>query len=769
MKSTGANTEKIRTVRCRIDIAGRVQGVGFRPFVYRLAEEHRLAGWVNNSPSGVHIEVEGAADAVNDFIIELQEKHPANSTIESFVPKTINPMGTADFHIRESSHDGSRTAFVLPDLATCPDCLREIFDPQNRRYRYPFTNCTNCGPRYSIIESLPYDRATTTMKIFPMCDECRQEYENPSDRRFHAQPNACPDCGPRLELWDKTGKVTERDYDSILAAAEAIREGRIIALKGLGGFQLLADAGNDEAIKKLREGKIRAEKPFAVMFGSLDQAGKVCNISSVEAGLLESVSSPIVLLEKRNVSDGIKISGETAPGNPDLGIMLPYTPLHHLLMAELNVPVVATSGNLSEEPICIDEFEALERLRGVADIFLVHNRPIARQIDDSVVRVMAGREMVLRSARGYAPSTFLQKEILKPSLAIGAHLKNSIALTDGNNIYLSQHIGDLTTKPAHEAMINTIDSMKSIYDLNPVRVIRDYHPDYLSSQYAGTLKLQEMPVQHHYAHVLSCMLDNGLNDNVLGIAWDGTGLGTDGTIWGGEFLLADRSGFKRMGHLRTFRLPGGDRAIMEPRRSAVGVLYELFGPDISGIRELAPLESFKRQELELMVRIIEREVNCPVTSSAGRLFDAVSSILGICHYNNYEGQAAMMLEFEADSTGGGTVYPFSISNSVPYIFNWGPVIKGILDDIGQGLSRSSISARFHMTLAEIAVEMVRLIGEKNIVLTGGCFQNKYLLERIMARLKDSGFKVYYHHLIPPNDGGIAAGQAFFKDKTEKDQ
>jgi hydrogenase maturation protein HypF len=747
--------------RMNLKIRGTVQGVGFRPFVYRLATQMGLSGWVCNSTEGVQIELEGRREKLSLFVERLKSGKPPLSTIDDLQTSLLEPVGHAGFTVRESDADGEKTAFVLPDIATCPDCLKEIFDSKNRRYRYPFTNCTNCGPRYSIVESLPYDRRNTTMKIFGMCDECRAEYEDPSNRRFHAQPNACPKCGPHLELRDTAGKKQAMHDEALLQGCLAIREGRILALKGLGGFQLIVDARDDNAVARLRRRKGREEKPLALMYPSLDLIERDCELADVELGLLTSFESPIVLLRRRkeNSGDPDSVSSRIAPGNPFLGVMLPYTPLHHLLMAELGFPIVATSGNLSEEPICIDEHEALERLAGIADLFLVHNRPIARQVDDSVVRAMGGRELILRNARGYAPMPVKSAEAGKSCLAVGAHLKNSIAISKGNHVFISQHIGDLETRQAYEAHKRVAGSLSSIYDFRAEEVACDLHPDYLSTKFAFELGLPVMKVQHHYAHVLSCMAENQIEPPVLGVSWDGTGFGLDGTIWGGEFLRVDDRGFTRAAHLRTFHLPGGETAVREPRRTAVGLLYEIYDEGLFSIKGCRTYATLDECEKQLLLEMLKKKINAPLTSSAGRLFDAVASMIGLCQIIRFEGQAAMQLEFAADGISTDDNYPFDIADdAAPFVVDWEPMIRALLADLQKSTEAGLIAARFHNTLVEIIVRMARRTKEKKIVLTGGCFQNRYLTERAVQRLRESGFEPHWHRYIPPNDGGIALGQ-----------
>jgi len=787
-------------LRLKLVVRGAVQGVGFRPFIFRLATELKLAGWVNNSPQGVFIDVEGPLTALEKFLLRLETEKPPRSFIQSLESSWLDPVGYTGFEIRESETGGGKTALVLPDIATCPDCLREIFDPKNRRYHYPFTNCTNCGPRFSIIESLPYDRANTSMKSFTMCPQCQAEYDNPRDRRFHAQPNACPACGPRLELWDRSraGKSTgdsrsdERGYNALLAAAAAVRKGKIVAVKGLGGFQLMVDARNDRAVRLLRKRKQREEKPFALMFPSLESVKAECEVSPLEERLLHSPESPIVLLRKI-ANRKSQIVNSAAPGNPYLGAMLPYTPLHHLLLAELGFPVVATSGNLSDEPICTDEIEALERLGGIADFFLVHNRPIVRHVDDSIVRVMLVREMVLRRARGYAPLPILLNSQLstlnsQPVLAVGAHLKNTVALSVGPQVFISQHIGDLETEPAHNAFRRVTADFQKLYEVKPQIIAADLHPDYLSTKYAkemkgragspppavgaiGTSLLSEatarqasrptkhIGVQHHIAHVLSCMAENEIAPPALGVSWDGTGYGLDGTIWGGEFFLVTDKTIERIAHLHPFSLPGGEKAVKEPRRTALGLLYEIFGDGCFKHKKLATLRAFSTMELATLKTMLAKQLNSPVTTSMGRLFDAVASLVNLRQKIRFEGQAAMELEFALDGIETDECYALSlVTRHASLVLDWSPMIEAILSDVKDGVCAGLISAKFHNALVEAIVAVARRVGEARVVLSGGCFQNRYLTGRVVTRLREEKFKPYWHQRVPPNDGGIALGQ-----------
>jgi len=747
----------LAAARARIVVRGAVQGVGFRPFVYRLATELQLNGWVSNTGQGVFIEVEGLPASVQQFLFRLEREKPPRASIQSLESSVLDPAGFEKFEIRESEETGGKTVVILPDIATCADCVREIFDPNDRRSGYPFTNCTHCGPRFTVIESLPYDRAHTSMKRFTMCAECDREYHDPLDRRFHAQPNACPRCGPRIELWDGSGRTVAQSQEALLKAAEIICAGKILALKGIGGFQLLVDARNDAAVVSLRERKHREEKPLAVMYPTIEAVREICEISELEDRLLRSAESPIVLLRKKSAICNLQsaISPSVAPGNPNLGVMLPYTPLHHLLMRELGFPVVATSGNLSDEPICIDEREAVSRLGGIADFFLVHDRPIVRHMDDSIVRVMGGREIVLRRARGFAPLPIQLKQPAPTILGVGAHLKNAIALSVGTQVFVSQHIGDLETKEAYSAFCEVAQDLPRLYEAKPEVIACDLHPDYLSTKYAAQLPAPSSEVQHHWAHIASCMAENELEPPALGVAWDGTGYGTDGTIWGGEFLLANDESFTRVAHLRQFRLPGGDAAIKQPRRSCLGLLHEMFRDGLWERDEL--LADFSKQELPLLRQMLEKKVNAPLTSSAGRLFDAVASLIGLRQQVSFEGQAAMEMEFAVQSGVVGA-YPFSLGEGLPVVIDWEPAIRGILQDRQSGKSVGIIAAKFHNMLAEAIVEIARRIGEPKVVLSGGCFQNRYLTERTIDRLREENFRPYWHQRVPPNDGGIALGQ-----------
>jgi hydrogenase maturation protein HypF len=766
--------------RTRIAVRGAVQGVGFRPFVYALAAELRLAGWVQNSPQGVQIEVEGEVAALEEFQMRLTRDRPPHAFFTSLELTWLDAAGANGFEIRPSAAGGERRALVLPDIAICADCRREVLDPDDRRHQYPFTNCTHCGPRYTIVEALPYDRAHTTMKHFPMCAACRAEYDDPANRRFHAQPNACPDCGPQLELWEPGGRIAATRHQALCQAAAALRDGQVVAVKGLGGFHLLVDARNEGAVHRLRARKQREEKPLALLFPTLAAIEAACDVSAAEARLLQAPEAPIVLLRRRAGDSGLAPS--VAPHNPYLGAMLPYTPLHLLLLHELGFPVVATSGNLSEEPICTDEREALLRLDGVADLFLVHDRPIVRHVDDSVVRVLLGREQVLRRARGYAPLPVPGAAGGPVLLAVGGQLKNTVALAMEGEVFLSQHIGDLDNYAAATAHHAAIASLCELYAAAPEHVAADLHPDYVSTRAASALGLPVLGVQHHHAHVAACAAENALRGPVLGVAWDGTGYGPDGTVWGGEFLLVDGSRFERVAALRPFRLPGGERAVREGRRSALALLYEIFGDQLAEVAGLHPLRAFTPAERTALLQMLARGVNSPLTSSAGRLFDAVAALVGLRQSSHFEGQAAMELEFavaeSAASPQADEPYPVSVTAYADgaaaarpdgaafaaavaprWIFDWEPLVRSLLADLEHHVPLGVLARRFHITLAAAIVEVARLSGEHRVVLTGGCFQNAFLTAQAVQRLRAAGFDPYWHQRVPPNDGSIALGQA----------
>ncbi|MDX1632012.1 MAG: carbamoyltransferase HypF, partial [Thermoanaerobaculia bacterium] len=755
--------------RLRIAVRGAVQGVGFRPFVYRLAQELGLSGWVVNDTRGVDLEIQGDPGEMERFRTRLVEEAPPLAVIHRVDSRPVAPGSSAadGFEIRRSASEGARTAVVLPDAATCPACLAEVLDPEERRYRYPFTNCTHCGPRFTIVRSLPYDRPNTTMSGFEICPDCRREYEDPLDRRFHAQPVACPSCGPALALRDSRG--TTLPGDPLGEAAEALRRGRIVGLKGLGGYQLLTDARSEAAVGRLRKRKHREEKPFALMVRDLTAVRKLCRVSPGEEKLLSSVRAPIVLLERLPEAP---VAPTVAPDNRYLGVMLPTTPLHHLLLEDLDFPVVATSGNRCDEPIATTEEAAVERLGEIADLLLTHDRPIQRHVDDSVARVVLGGGQILRRARGWAPMPVVRSRRGPTVLAVGAHLKNTIALSVRSNVYLSQHLGDMETPETLEAFERVIDDFFRLYEARPVAVAHDLHPDYASTRYARELaeRLESgggppvplVAVQHHHAHLAACLEDSGEEGRALGVTWDGTGYGTDGTVWGGELLLGDAASYRRVGRLRPFRLPGGEMAVREPRRTALALLWELLGPAALERDDLAPVASFAPAERRVLAGMLEGGLNAPVTTSAGRLFDGVAALLDLRQTVSFEGQAAMALEQTAEESSGGVEdgYLLAVNGDLTrgLELDWRPLLEEVLAELARGVPKFRIAQRFHAGLARAIADAASAVGEPRVALTGGCFQNRLLTEQSAELLSRAGHRVLVHRSVPPNDGGIALGQ-----------
>jgi hydrogenase maturation protein HypF len=750
--------------RAKITVRGAVQGVGFRPYVYRLASDLGLYGWVLNASAGVLIEVEGPSETLRQFLLRLETQKPPRAVLQGIEFSFHDPIGYERFEIRFSDERGSKTVLISPDIATCADCVHDIFEPANRRYAYPFTNCTNCGPRFSIIEALPYDRPNTSMRMFSMCQKCAREYNDPNDRRFHAQPNACPDCGPQLELWASDGTVYARAHDALIQAAGVVRKGHILALKGVGGFQLIVDATNQGAVAALRARKRREEKPLAVMYPSLGEVREDCHMSALEELILRSPESPVVLLERRATAN--RLASSVAPHNPSLGIMLPYSPLHHLLLREFGSPVVATSANLSSEPMCIDNMEALARLHGIADAFLVHDRPIVRPVDDSVVRVLCERELVLRRARGYAPLPVHVPVPLPCVLAVGAQIKNTVALSVGTEVFLSQHIGDLETGRALSAFDQTASDLPRLYEVTPEFIACDMHPEYVSTKYAWQRTESVHLVQHHWAHALACMAENELEAPVLAATWDGSGYGPDGAVWGGEFLLAEGDSFQRVAHLRPFQLPGGEAAVKQPRRAALSVLFEWAGDEAVLNQRLAPIQGLGSVELSAIRRMLAEGSGSPMTTSAGRLFDAIASLVGLRQQVSFEGQAGMELEFAIEHDIHDA-YRFDVEGGQPLVVDWRPMIGQVVEDLYAHESAGRIAARFHNTLAQIVLAVALRVQQQKVVLTGGCFQNRYLTERCVNLLRSAGFRAYWHQRVPPNDGGISLGQVIAAGRFAK--
>ncbi len=720
----------------------------------------------------MEIEVEGDEGALNKFISDLQTKTPPMAHIEKVKASFNAPKGYTEFKIHESLSQEGKYQLVSPDIATCDDCRREIFDPADRRFYYPFTNCTNCGPRFTIIEDIPYDRPKTTMREFRMCPLCQREYDDPSNRRFHAQPNACPVCGPSLKLVDKDNNVIEGEQ-TIEATARLLKEGKIVVLRGLGGFHLACDATNSKAVSELRVRKRRPDKPFAIMLATMQEIEKHCQVSPEEKGLLQSPQCPIVLLRwKRDLSS---ISPVVAPNLKYMGVMLPYTPLHHLLLSETGIPLVMTSGNLSEEPIAKDNDEALRRLKGIADYFLLHNRGIYARYDDSVC-IVEGTPQIVRRARSYAPYPIFLPFKSRQILSCGAEEKNTFCLTKDDHAFVSQHIGDLENEETLEHFENTVELYQQLFRVEPEIVAYDMHPEYLSTKYAletGRKQgLKLVPVQHHHAHIVSCMAENKVKEQVIGVAFDGTGYGMDGTIWGGEFLIADWRSFRRVGHLEYVPLAGGSAAIKKPYRMALSYLYSLFGEDFD-LKSL-PIERVSEKELDIIKNQLKRRVNSPLTSSAGRLFDAVSALAGVREEITYEAQAAIELEMLASDkydTARLTYYPFSVVEQGGIkVVKLDELISAVVQDVKNGVDTPAISLKFHNTVAQIIAGTCKVIAKEvkidRVALSGGVFQNRLLFRLSTAALKNEGFEVLTHKLVPCNDGGISLGQAVIANFTE---
>lgn len=750
-------------VRKCLTVRGIVQGVGFRPWVYNLAKNLGLGGFVLNSSAGVTVEIEGKAAPVARFLDEFKTHPPALAQIDELEIAEKPAVGEEHFVICESVEAAEEFALVPPDIATCGDCYRDFTDPDNRRYEYPFTNCTNCGPRYTIIRGIPYDRPFTTMEEFAMCAACRREYDNPADRRFHAQPNSCPECGPQLELWDKSAVLT-RGPEALTAVRELLRQGNIVAIKGLGGFHLACDAMNESTVRLLRERKRRSDKPFAVMVRDLEAAELLVVLTDADRRFLTSPRCPIVIAERK---PGCQISAAVAPGNQTVGLMLPYTPLHHLLFrgdnAENRQPLralVMTSGNMSEEPIVSRNEEVRARLHPLCDFFLIHDRKIQTRVDDSVVRTFENRGRLLRRARGYAPHPIDLGRPLRQLLAFGGELKNTFCLTKSRYAILSQHIGDLENLETRAAFEETLGHMKRFFRVDPEAVAHDMHPGYLTTAMAEAMpEIEKIAVQHHHAHIASCMAENHLDGKVIGVAFDGTGYGTDCTVWGGEFLVADYREFERRAHLRNVLLPGGDAAIRQPWRMGLSYLLDTFGSSAYAL-PLPLYEQVPEKRLRAVGQMLGKRVNTIATSSCGRLFDAVAAILGVRQEVNYEGQAAIELEMLV-SPGISASYPFEVS--VDGSIDLRPAIERLVGETRRGEIAGGIAARFHNTIVEIIVELCRRLrasdGLRRVCLSGGTFQNFTLLTKVVARLRQSHFEVYLHLQVPPNDGGLSLGQA----------
>ncbi len=749
--------------RLKIRLQGLLQGIGFRPFVYRLALLHQQAGWVANDNQHVVIEIEGDSQQQQQFLIALQSQVPACGQISSIDITEMRVSGATSFQLNPSlTVDREKSAFICPDIAVCPACVAEMMQPSNRRYLHPFISCCHCGPRYSLMQRLPYDRCNTTLDSFALCPACLSEYQNPADRRFHAQTIACPDCGPQLSFHAAQGQPIAQRQPALELAIAQLKAGNIVAVKSIGGFQLLVDATNQAAVQQLRQRKHRPSKPFALMVSSLAEAEKLCQLSPLERQLLQSAAAPIVLARAK---PHLPLAPAVAPQQDLLGLMLSYTPLHHLLLQAMPTPLIATSANLHDEPICIENNQVFQKLAGIADFFLCHDRAILRPLDDSIVRVIADKATVLRRARGYVPTPIELKNPLPATLAVGGHTKNTVAIAQRQQVILSQHLGDLEHLETRQNFDHTIADLLRLYACQPQQVMTDLHPDYVSSQAAQHWQLPLHTVQHHYAHSLSCMAEHQLQPPVIGVAWDGTGLGTDNQLWGGEFFIIQADGWQRCASLRPFPLVGGFQAIKEPRRAALGLLYACFGEDLFTPAYAQLRTAFSNSECKLLKAMLKKSLNCPMTSSIGRLFDAVASVLNVCQINAFEGQAAMALEQLAtrEQNPTGLRYPLTLIEGELLLLDWQPLLLALLADLPM-LSPAQIAAKFHHTLANALFAVVERVmpppSEMPIVLSGGCFQNAYLVQAIETCNLQHQYRLFRQQQIPPNDGGIALGQIF---------
>jgi hydrogenase maturation protein HypF len=757
--------EEIRNrvaVRKAIEVTGIVQGVGFRPFVYRLAQDCSLAGFIANTPGGVTIEIQGDDSRVENFLTRLQNEAPPFAKITSIAPREMELQSEeAVFRILTSRFDSPPKALISPDVAVCADCLREMMNPRDRRFRYPLINCTNCGPRFTITRDIPYDRARTSMANFKMCAACQAEYDDPANRRFHAQPNACWDCGPQVQLWSDDGSLMDV-AEPVREAARLLEGGSIVAIKGLGGFHLACNARDEAAVSLLRERKRRIEKPFAVMIRRIEDADRFCEVDDAARKLLLSIERPIVLLSRKSNAE---VAPGIAPHNRLLGLYLPYTPLQHLLFFSGKFDaLVMTGGNLSEEPIAIDNEEAVQRLRNIADAFLVHDREILRRCDDSVVRLAGGRTQQMRRSRGFVPVPVPIERESESILAVGGELKNTICMVRGCEAFLSQHVGDLENLESYKFFEEAAEHMQRILEVHIKTVAYDLHPDYFSTKWALAREGVELVgVQHHHAHIAACMAENHLGGKVIGIALDGTGYGLDGAIWGGELLLADYADFERAAHFEYVPLPGGAAAIHEPWRTAISYLTKHYGKELTSL-EVPLLRSIEARKLQVVQQMMDRQIHSPRTSSCGRLFDAVAALAGVRSVVNYKAQAAIEFEMAAHGSTDGGAYPFDL---IPDGTHWQigtlPLFQWLVRDIRRQEPVGDISRRFHVGLAATFVELAENIREESklnrVCLSGGCFQNALLFELLREGLRQKSFEVYFHSEVPTGDGGISLGQA----------
>lgn len=749
----------IALTRVLINISGSVQGVGFRPFIFRLAQDHQLVGSISNTCNGVKIDVQGSREAIANFQNAIVEQKPERARISELACDQV-PLGSATaFQIAPSESGSDKSLALLPDTAMCPACLKELFDPHNRRYQYPFLHCISCGPRFSLFLRMPFDRGNTTMTEFNMCADCRDEYDNPNNRRFYSQTNCCPKCGPQLQLVDAKGSEVTGKKDALNAAAQYLKDGKIVAMKNTGGYLLLVDAGNEEAVMRLRRKKRRGGKPFALLLPSLATVDSIAHASQNEKNILASPPAPIVLLRKKNAKDDI-IAHSVAHESPYYGVMLPHNAMQYLLLHQLDRPLVATSGNIAGRPLCITEEEAFDALSSVADVFLIHNRKIKHRLDDSIVHVIADQPVIMRKARGYIPCAIPIPEFIKANpqqnlFAAGSHMKNSFAFMKQRQIYISQYIGDLDSVENCKAYDEEVSHWETLLGIDQMEGVGDRHPDYYSSHYLKKRTFASAMVQHHKAHVWAAVAEHKLSSPFLSLSWDGTGWGEDLTVWGGEAFITTMQGMKRFASLYPFPLPGGEKAVKQPRRSMLGLLHAMDESRFSSLHE-----TFAKEELAILTVALKSKINTPNCSSMGRLFDGVSAILGLCMVSDYEGQAAILLEslaHKAEKNGKEYLLPI-VKEKDLYLLDWRRMLKQILDDKMQGMPCEDIALAFHETLAKATVELAKLAGEEIVLLTGGVMQNKLLVERAVALLKAEGFKPYLHRDIPPNDGGIAIGQ-----------
>lgn len=747
----------------KIVVKGIVQGVGFRPFIYKNATKNNLKGFVNNTSKGVFIEVEGYEEDITSFIEEIKHKPPVLSKVTDIkiIDKEIE--GYTNFKIIESKEEEEAITLISPDIAICDDCLRDIRDKNNRRYRYAFTNCTNCGPRFSITKKVPYDRENTTMDVFQMCSECREEYNDPLNRRFHAQPNGCSKCGPRVYICNKEGNEIISN-DPIKDIAKEIKNGKIVAIKGIGGFHLACDAKNKEVINELRKRKKRPRKPLAVMMRDIETVKKYCDVNELEERILFGNKKPILLLDKKRNS--LLPKELTNYQNGKLGVMLPYTPVHHILFSEDIDILVMTSANISGEPMVYKNHEAIEKLKGIADFYLMNNRHIYIPIDDSVSRVILGKERVLRNARGYAPKSMEIKDMAY-SIALGANSNNTFAIANNENIFFSNYIGDLANYNTWQHYINSLEHMKGIYKIDPKSYFYDLHPNFYQNELLKEIKTKKIGIQHHHAHIVACMAEHSLEEEVIGIAFDGTGYGIDGKLWGGEFFICDKERFKRLAHLNYVALPGGEGAIREPWKIAISYLYDIFKEDYAAY---VP-KHLQEKKHQIITEIIKKDINSPKASSIGRLFDAVAALLGFDAKITFQGEAAIDLE-NLCCRDDQSFYQYNISlEDGIYIIDCKPLIKSVVIEVIDGIDKELIARRFHNTIIKFTIELCEILRKEynlsSVVLSGGVFQNEILLINVYKELIKRDFKVYIHEQIPANDEGISIGQMIIGNEILK--